>query len=540
MSKVTEALNQAGEGALPEMPRRPAMIATSHPDAVAAGRAVLDDGGNAVDAAVAAALALGVVDPMSTGLGGDCFALVWQQSSATLHGINGSGRSPAAASLADLRAKGFDAVPADGALPVTVPGALRAFDDLVERFGDKSLAELIEPALALARDGFTVTPVVGRDWHEQVARLRNGENTAATYLVDGRAPAVGATFAQPDLAASLEAIAAGGVEVFYEGPIAKRIVATSERLGGWLTLEDLTAHRSLWVEPLEGHYRGHQVFELPPNGQGVVALEALALLDELPLGDYDEVQRTHFMIEALKVAFADCAALIADPESVPTDPAGLLGFDHVDRRLEDLGEAAAETVVACLPDGDTVYVCVVDADGNAVSLIYSVYMHFGSAVVADGTGIVLQNRGNLFSADPAHPNALAGAKLPYHTIMPAMVFRGDRPWLVFGVVGGYQQPQAQVQLLVDLIDRGMSLEEAVAAPRFRWLEGLRVRLEQGTAPELEVGLRERGHLIGDGEGHGGFGGAQAILIDEHTRAPTGASDPRKDGLALLVSPSEHD
>ena len=273
----------------------------------------------------------------------------------------------------------------------------------------------------------------------------------------------------------------------------------------------------------------HTVYELPPNGQGLVVLEALGLLEQYPLADLPATERAHVVIEALKIAFADAVAYVADPDAVPFPPEALLDLDFLEQRVEAIGTRADPTPGPALPSSDTVYVAAVDAEGNACSLIHSVYMHFGACVVADGTGICLQNRGHLFSTDPAHPNALAPRKRPYHTIIPAMVFRSGRPWLVFGVVGGTQQPQAQVQLLSQLIDLGRPLREAVAAPRFRWIEGDRVRFEEGFDGEVRAGLVARGHVATDDARHGGFGGAQAILIEDETLARVGASDPRKDG-----------
>lgn len=511
MSRTTDEIDGAEEARY-ESPAE-AMVVTSHPRAVEAAAEILATGGHAVDAAICAAAVLGVVDPMSTGVGGDCFAMVWHEHE--LHGFNGSGRAPARATLEDLRARGLDRVPERGVLPITVPGAVDAWWQLHMRFGRASWESLMTPAWELARDGFAVTPVVGRDW----ARATHGYQPA---------PQVGQVYTQPELAESLERILNEGRAAFYEGTLADAIVARIAEEDGWLQKSDLEAHAGEWVDPLEGVYRGHPIYELPPNGQGIVVLQALAMLEELSLRDMDVVEQTHVQIEALKLAFADAFAHVGDPAR--SDPGRLLDYEYIEERVGLIGERARSEVVSGLPAGDTVYVAVVDAEGNCCSLINSLYMHFGSGVVVDG--MCLQNRGVLFRSDPAHPSALGPGRRPYHTIIPAMAFRGLAPWLVFGVVGGYQQPQAQVQLLHRLIDRGEALQSAVDAPRFRWIEGSKVQLEAGTDPTLIAGLRERGHDVVEGDAFGGFGGAQAIQIETGLK---GASDPRKDGLAKLVT-----
>ncbi len=527
MSRITDEVD--GAEARAALHRRGTVV-TSHPRAVEAGVAALEAGGSAVDAAVAAACVLGVVDPMSTSLGGDCFAIVWDAAERTLHGFNGSGRAPARADAASLRARGLTTVPSRGWTPVTVPGALEAYARLLERFGRRTLAEALAPAIACARDGFVVTPVVARDWAAAASVLAAGEGMEGFVP----APAAGARFAHPLLAQTLAQIAGGGIDAFYRGPIAERIDTASRAAGGWLRASDLAAHAGEWVAPLEGWYRGHPVYELPPNGQGVVVLEALALLEEHPLADLDPVERTHLQIEALKLAFADAFAHLGDPDR--SDVSSLLDPVYLSRRgaeLENFLSRANHAPSAGFPrGGDTVYVAVVDADGNACSLISSVYEHFGAAVAIDG--IVLQNRGALFVLDDDHPSALAPGRRPYHTILPAMVFRHDAPWLVFGVVGGYQQPQAQVQLLVRTIDLGESIVDAVAAPRFRWVEGAKLRCEAEMDPALVAGLRARGHELVAIEAHGGFGGAQAIALEPD--GTDGASDHRKDGVVGTTAP----
>ena len=523
MSRITQAVDEAEA---PERAPAPGMVVSSHPRAVEAGLAALDAGGTAVDAAVTAAAALGVVDPMSCSLGGDTFALVYEAKTGALHGINGSGPAPRAATLLDLTARGHARMPERGPLSVTVPGAVGAWGALLERFGRRSFADALTPAMTLARDGYAVTPVVARDWARSEEVLASGTGLEE-LLPGGRAPAVGQRVRLPAHAETLTRLANEGPESFYNGDFARRVEAAMSEAGGWLCAADLAGYAPEWVAPLTGTYRGHPVHELPPNGQGIVVLEALALLEEYPLADLSAVERTHLQIEALKLAFADAEAYVGDPAH--SSAAALLDEDVLQRRLDELDlrrKRAGDGAAPVARGGDTVYVAASDREGNACSLIHSVFMHFGAAFAVDG--VVLQNRGALFRTDPAHPGALGPGRRSYHTIIPAMVERAGQPWLIFGVVGGYQQPQAQVQLLTRLIDGGEELQPAVDAPRFRWTGGRDLRLETGTDPDLAAGLAALGHRIdATDSGHGGFGGAQAILRE----APlTGATDPRKDGV----------
>lgn len=507
------------------------MIASSQPLAVRAGLDVLQSGGNAVDAAVCAVAMLGAVEPMSTGIGGDCFAVVYQAKTGKLHGLNGSGRAPKAASIQDIHLAGHNTMPQAGILSVTVPGALHAWQSLLDRFGSRPLSQLLQPAIRAAHDGFSVTPIIARDWAGQAGALARGVNTYA-YLVDGRAPRTGEVFHQPELARSLEFIADQGIGAFYQGPLAQAIVMQSQRLGGWLSMDDLMSHASTWVEPISTEYRGFAIHELPPNGQGVIVLEALNLLEGFPLATMPETERAHVQIEAIKLAFADAWRYVADPDVAEVPVAGLLSKEYAKQRRALIGEKALQSPTHGFPPSGTVYVTAVDQAGNAVSLINSLYEHFGAKVAVERTGILLQNRGALFSLDPSHPNALAPGKRPYHTIIPAMVCKDGKPWLCFGVVGGFMQPQAQVQLLCHLIDLKLDLKAAVEAPRFRWKEGATVMLEEGFSKDVQETLLNKGHRLMPVAGHGGFGGAQAILIDPGTGALTGASDPRKDGCVM--------
>lgn len=519
-------MNQDGAG------KSQAMVASSQPLAVQAAFDVLEAGGNAVDAAVCAAAVLGVVEPMSTGIGGDCFAIVYEAKTGKIHGLNGSGRAPKAARIEDVLAAGYRAMPAKGIWSVSVPGALHAWQSLLERLGTKPLGDVLQPAVVAARDGFKVTPIIARDWANQQSELENGVNTHV-YLPGGRTPRVDECFKQPELARSLELIADQGIQAFYDGPITQAIVAQSQRLDGWLSSDDFETHTSTWVDPISSDYRGHTVYQIPPNGQGIVTLETLNLLEAFPLKDMDAAERLHVQIEATKLAFADAWQYVADPEWVDVPVSGLLSPSYTEERRALINDRALQNPAHGFPSSDTIYVTVVDQEGNAASLINSIFMHFGSKVVAENTGIILQNRAALCSLDPQHPNALAPHKRLYHTIIPPLVFKGGKPWLSFGVVGGYMQPQAQVQILTNLIDLGMDLKEAIDAPRYRWIEENKVTLE-AFPDDVTQNLSKRGHQLIPVEGHGGFGGAQAILIDQESGVLTGASDPRKDGCVMKL------
>ncbi len=524
MSAITDLVDHAEPR---EVPVRDGMVVASHPLAVDAGAAALRAGGTAVDACVSAAAVLGVVDPTSAGIGGDCFALVWDAARRELHGFNGSGRAPAAASLGDLRRRGLEQVPDRGLLAVTVPGAVDAWTQLLDRFGRRRFDQALEPAICAAREGFAVSPVVGRDWAASAGPLREGTGTDAYLPV----PAVGQRVAQPTLAATLEALARGGRDAFYVGAFADRLDALSRAHEGWIRAEDLGAHRGEWVAPLEGIYRGHSVYQMPPNARGLVVLEALALLDEFPLGDLSPQQRTHLQLEAFKIAFEDVREAVGDPAR--SRAGALLEFDRIDARVADLEVRRERAEVGPRGPGGSraVIVAAVDQEGNCCALSSNIGRRFGAAVVVDG--VCLHSRGAFFVTDEEHPAALRPSARPYHTILPAMVFRGQRPWLVFGA-GGDPSLQAQVQLLVHLVDGGLSLRDAIDAPRFGWVGGDRVRLEEGIDPATARGLRERGHRLDDA-GHGGFGDVQAILLDE---ALEGASDPRKDGRVARVPASK--
>lgn len=521
---------------------RNGMVATSHPQATLAALRILEQGGNAIDAAVAAAAVLAVVEPMMTGPGGDLFAMIWDNQEKRLYGLNASGYSPAAADLNFFLKKGLQSIPTEGAYGITVPGAVDGWIGLLEKHGTMKLADVLAPAIQLAEDGFPVTEIIAGQWKAFGGRL--SPEARQVYLVaDGgtlRAPLAGEIFRNPKLAATLRLIAKSGREAFYRGEIARQIVATAQRYGWPMTMDDLAFQHSTWVEPIGTTYRGYEVKELPPNGQGLAALEMLNILEgfEVKKLGHNTADYLHLLVEAKKLAFADRNAYFADPEKAAVPVAELLSKERARRQAAriDMKRAAPSVAPLPLPDlaerdgkGDTVYLTVVDRNRNAVSLINSLFQPFGSGLVAGDTGMLLHDRGSFFSLDPLSPNRIEGRKRPLHTIIPAMVFRSGRPLLSFGVMGGNMQPQGHVQVLLNLIDFGMNVQEAGDAPRFRHEPGV-LELESGIPPEVRQELTGRGHVVRSAVDV--FGGYQGIWIDWERGVLAGGSDPRKDGCAL--------
>ena len=515
---------------------RQGMACTSQPLASQAAVETLRAGGNAVDAAVCAAAMLGVVEPFMTGIGGDCFMLIWDPAGQQLAGLNGSGRAPRAATREAISARGHTSMPMHGMLAVTVPGAVDAWCEALTRFGRRSLADALAPAIAYAAEGFPVSEIIAGQWSFAAGLLQHDDARRA-FTIDGRAPRPGEIVRLPELAASLRALAAGGRDVFYRGVLARAIADCSRAHGGLLDEADLAEHRSTWVEPSWTDYRGVEVCELPPNGQGLTALLALNILESFDLADAAADLRAHLQIEAVKLAFADRDRWIADPEHAPVPVAALLDKAYAQGRAALIRPDAALKRVAsgAPPISDTVYLTTADADGMVVSLINSLYLAFGSGMVAGHTGIALQNRGFGFRLDPAHPNCIAPGKRPFHTIIPGLVLRDGRPLLSFGVMGGDMQAQGHVQLISHLFDGGDNVQEAIERPRFNFLGGDRVALEAGLATSVGAALARRGHVVEDETAAllaGGFGGAQAIAIDPATGTSWGGSDSRKDGGAV--------
>jgi gamma-glutamyltranspeptidase/glutathione hydrolase len=513
------------------------MVATSQPLAALAGLDALRAGGDAVDAAVTTAAALNVVEPISTGMGGDVFALVWRADERKLYALNGSGRAPAAATLEAYYARGLkktDSVPSMGPLPITVPGALHAWHVLLERWGRRTLGDALAPAIRYGYAGYPVSELIADGWARNALRMRPFPDTVETYLIDGHAPRAGEIMRIPALAKSMERIAAEGIGVFYRGEIGQAIADAVQAEGGFLTLGDLAEHTSTWVEPIFTNYRGHRAYECPPNGQGLAALLALNLAATYDLRAMSAADAMHVLIEAMKLAFADAYRYIADPALAHVPVEGLLSpvYTLERRRLIDMERASDPAPGLPSAGSDTVYLTVVDEARNAVSFINSNYEGIGSGIVGGKTGIALQNRGAGFVLDPDHPNCLAPGKRPYHTIIPAMILQDGRPLYSFGVMGGQMQPQGHLQVAVNLIDLEMDPQRALDAPRFRVIGGRRVSFEPGVPADAVEELRRRGHDIIAPELPGTYGGGQIIQIDPHTDALAGGSDPRKDGCAI--------
>jgi gamma-glutamyltranspeptidase / glutathione hydrolase len=518
---------------------RDGMVTSSQPLAVEAGVSVLKKGGNAIDAAIATALTLGVVEPMSTGIGGDAFFLYRRAADGRIYGVNGSGRCPRGLTLEELRRRGVRGIPQSGLASVTVPGAVDAFVEVQQRHGNLTLAEVLEPAIHYASEGFPVSEIIATQWQGAAPLLSRYPSSAKNYLIDGKAPRAGEVHRQSNLARTLKLLASEGRDAFYRGEIARQIVQFSQENGGFFTLEDFSSHTTEWVEPIGADYRGHTILELPPNGQGITALIALNILEgfDLPAMAYGSAPYYHLLIEATKQAFADRDQYVADPLFADLPVEGLLSKEYAKARRREIDRQRAGEYVAGspLPFGNTVYVSCVDRERNVVSLIHSLFTAFGSGVVAGETGICLQNRGAGFVDDPQHPNALAPGKRPLHTIIPAMILKDDRPWLCFGVMGGDVQPQGHLQVAINLVDFGMNVQEALEAPRYRLMGGKLIALERAIPHEVRHALERMGHeLLPYGEVPPGtpYGGGQAVLIDAEHGVLQGGSDHRKDGCAI--------
>jgi len=536
-AEAQEALSLAGGRSAVYAPN--GAIATSQPLATSAGLAVLEAGGNAVDAAVTAAIVLTVTEPHMTGLGGDLFALYWSAAEGRLVGLNGHGRAGSRMTVEALREAGHESIPGRGAASVTVPGSLAGWADLLDRYGTLTLAQAMAPAIRLADEGFPVSPVVARDWARQVNALTNDEGAAATFLVDGeRAPEAGEWFRNPDYAGILRSIAAEGPELLYGGELGRRVVEGLDALGGFLTLDDLRAHRSEWVEPVSVPFRDVRVWQIPPPSQGVAALQMLRILEPFPLErmGHNSPEYLHHLVEAKKLAYADLSRHVADPGHMRVSVEELLSDAWVDRQrglidpYRAMGTPDSDPV---LEGSETIYLAVADAEGNMISFINSVFNYFGSAVVVPGTGFHLQNRGQGFTMEAGHPNQVAPGKAPFHTIIPAFVTRTgadgrDVPWMSFGVMGGAMQPQGHVQVLLNMLLFDMDPQQAIEATRFRHYSGLRVGVEAVLPESVRAALRARGHEV-DEIGPLAVGGGQAVV--RLSRGWMAGSDPRKDGNA---------
>jgi gamma-glutamyltranspeptidase/glutathione hydrolase len=514
------------------------VVATSQPLATAAALRVLQNGGNAIDAAVTAAIVLNVVEPMMTGIGGDLFALLWSVREQRLVGLNGSGRSGSLLTRQALIERGHSSMPSSGAESVTVPGALAGWNDLLARYGSLTLAQALAPAIELAENGFPLTPVIARDWEETGTQLQHDEGARALYLdKDGAFPKAGDWISNRDLARSFRQIAGEGPGAFYGGALGERIASRVRALGGFLTTEDFREHKSEWVTPLSVPYKGYRLYELPPNGQGIAALEMLRILEGFDLKGlgHNSGEYLHLLIEAKKLAFADLERFVGDPATMTTPAEHLLSDAFIAQRqgkLDRQRATARPEPGPAMTSSETVYLTAADKDGNMVSFINSLASGFGSGVVVPGTGIALQNRGGGFTMTEGLPNTVAPRKRPFHTIIPAFVTRlqdgREVPWMSYGVMGGAMQPQGHVQVLLNLLEFGMDLQDAVDAPRFRHLSGNRVALEAPIAPNARQRLAALGHEV-VALPPGSAGGAQAII--RRARGYAAASDPRKDGMA---------
>ncbi|MAI72802.1 MAG: gamma-glutamyltransferase [Rhodopirellula sp.] len=524
------------------------MVATSHPLAASVGLDVLKQGGNAIDAAIATNAMLGLVEPMSCGIGGDLFAIYWDAKTEKLYGLNASGRSPYALNRDVFKQQGLTQIPLEGPLSWSVPGCVDGWFELHDRFGKQKFADLLRPSIQYAREGFPVTEIIAGYWSKADQAFIDYADSKATFLIDGRPPVEGQIFRNPNLADTYEQIARGGRATFYRGSIARRIVDFSQGHDGFFSMKDFADHRSTWVDPVSTNYRGYQVWELPPNGQGIAALEMLNILEGYDLAKMGagSPEYLHLLIEAKKLAFADRAKFFSDPEFNLLPVKQLISKPYSDRQRAriNLQQAASDVEAGdpILQHGDTVYLTVVDQDRNCCSLIQSNYYGFGSKVTPGNLGFTPQNRGALFALADDHFNRLEPHKRPFHTIIPAMVTKDDRPWLCFGVMGGDMQPQGHVQVLCNMIDFQMNVQAAGDAARIRHVGSQQptgvpmdasgvVNIESGVSNEAIRGLLSRGHKIERVAG-GGYGGYQAIRIDGLNGTLHGATESRKDGVAV--------
>jgi len=522
------------------------MVATSQPLATQAGLDVLKAGGNAVDAAICANAVLGLVEPTGNGIGGDLFAIVWDAETETLYGYNGSGRSPAGLTLEHFREQGIEKIPPLGPLPVSVPGCVDGWFALHERFGKTPMAELLEPTIRYAEEGAPISELIAYYWERSVRVLSRFPGFVEQFTIDGRAPRKGELWRSPGLARTLRAIAKGGREAFYGGEVARTMAEYVQAQGGFLSEDDLARHEGEWVEPVSTTYRGVELWELPPNGQGIAALQILNILEGYDVAGmgFGSADYIHHFVEAKKLAFEDRARFYADPAmaEVPVDT--LISKEYAAKRRELIhAERAARRVAAgnpALESGDTVYLCTADEAGNMVSLIQSNYRGMGSGMTPPGLGFILQDRGELFDLEPGRPNTYAPGKRPFHTIIPAFATRNGEPWLAFGVMGGATQPQAHAQIIINMVDFGMNLQEAGDAPRIlhsgssqptgeEMTDGGEVSLEDGIDYEVIRELVQRRHRLVWKVGP--YGGYQAILRDPESGVFFGASESRKDGQA---------
>ena len=515
-----------------------AIVATSQPLASAAALEIMRQGGNAIDAAVAAAAVLGVTEPHMTGLGGDMFAIVWLAKQQKLVALNASGRAGSLMTRETLQARGFRPGSQQGIMSVTVPGALAGWDMLLRTYGRRTLAQVLQPAIGYARDGFPVSPIIAAQWSNETRFLQRDSAAAATFLPGGHAPKAGDWFQNPDLARTMQDIAAHGIGTFYGGPLGSRIIARVSALNGFITLDDLKRNTPTWVTPISVPFRGYRVWELPPNNQGIAALEMLRILEpyDLHAMGHNSATYLHHLIEAKKLAYADLDRFVGDPDHLEMPADQMLTDEFIAERRSHMNETRAQERVDPGPartKSETVYLTTADAEGNMVSFINSNYDYFGSGIVVPGTGFVLHNRGAGFTLTPGLPNTVGPRKRPFHTLIPGFVTQTvngrEQAYMSFGLMGGGVQAQGHVQFLLNYFVFGMDLQSAIDAPRFRHYDGLRVALEAPITDSVRNALTAMGHVLIE-QPPIAFGGAQAIV-----RLPKGyaaGSDPRKDGMAV--------
>ncbi len=507
------------------------MVATSQPLAAQAGIEMMQKGGNAIDAASATAAALTVVEPTGCGLGGDAFALVWFKDQ--LHGLNANGHAPAALSIETVKSAGHQQMPLYGWTPVTIPGCPSAWAELSKRFGQLPFADLMQPAIQLARDGFPLSPVVAHQWQIALDEFTPHRDSVLeawfdTFLIEDRAPRAGEMFRNPAQARTLEELAATCCESLYRGSLAQRLDAHSRATGGYLRASDLQEYRAQWVDPIHINYRGVDVWEIPPSGQGLVALMALKILEGFSFDHRDSQQTWHRQLEAMKLAYSDGLHYITDPLHMRVAQADLLSDDYSRRRRELIGEHALPPKPGDPHASGTVYLATADAQGNMVSFIQSNYHGFGSGVVLPDSGIALQNRGQEFSLDPEHANCLAPGKKTFHTIIPGFLTQNGQALGPFGVMGGYMQPQGHVQMVMNLVDFGLNPQAALDAPRWQWLGEMKVGIEQSASQNLANALSRRGHQVEIASDLTDYGRGQIILRDPVSGVLCGGTEPRAD------------
>jgi gamma-glutamyltranspeptidase/glutathione hydrolase len=517
---------------------RHGMIATSQTLASAAGLRVLQEGGNAIDAAVTAAAVLAVVEPSMNGIGGDLLAIVYDAKTKKVYGLDSTGRSPYAATPEEFARRGIKDMPGRGVLTVDVPGVVEGWHQLLTRFGTISLAKAMAPAITLARDGFPVAELMADEWKDNLKTLSSDPATAATFLPNGKPMEQGDIFANPRLARTMEAIAKEGRDAFYKGSIARAIVSDIKQRNGLLEMRDFAEHKADWVEPISVNYRGYDVLEMPPSTQGFVALEMLNIMERFDIKKlgHNTADYLHVVTEAKRIAFADRSAFLADRDHMQKDVLKkLLSKDYAAERAREIDMDKAAKQYGPTRDfsgndlGDTIYMTAADGQGNVISFIQSLFGSFGAGFVAGETGVTLHNRGSGFTLQAGHPNQIAPHKRPLHTLVPAMIMKDGKPWVSFGVMGGDNQAQAHAQVVANFVDFGMHVQEAGDAARMRHM-GANLALESGIGPEVRKALEAKGHTIRDGRGQ--MGGYQAIFVDPRTGVLLGGSDLRKDGVAI--------